>query len=213
MILAGWRVARGVVLNIQEGLTASERLAQGDLATNIVVRRRDEIGQMLIAMNSVYENLRRIVGDVQEATEAVGAAAVQVAQGSADLAQRTEKQAAALGETASSMEQLTSAVQSNADSAVQAEHLASVSRDQAEQGGVIIEQLANSISEINASSSQIVNIIGVIDEIAFQTNLLALNAAVEAARAGEQGRGFAVVAGEVRKLAQRRRRAADQVPD
>jgi len=167
-----------------------------------------EIGK---GINQLTENMSEVVSLVQAAATEVSRGAVEISQGNADLSQRTEEQAASLEQTASSMEQMTSTVKQNADNASQASQLATAARDQADKGGSVVAQAVRAMTEINEASKKIVDIIGVIDEIAFQTNLLALNAAVEAARAGEQGRGFAVVATEVRSLAGRSATAAKEI--
>src|SRR5471032_3205909 len=157
------------------------------------------------------ESLRRIVGEVRGGTHSIGGASEQIASGNTDLSQRTEEQASSLEETASSMEELTSTVKQNAENAKEANQLAAGASEVAVKGGEVVGQVVTTMSSINESSKKIVDIIGVIDGIAFQTNILALNAAVEAARAGEQGRGFAVVASEVRNLAQRSASAAKEI--
>jgi methyl-accepting chemotaxis protein len=167
-----------------------------------------EIGK---GINQLTENMSEVVSIVQASAMEVTRCAVEISQGNADLSQRTEEQAASLEETASSMEQMTSTVKQNADNASQASQLATAARDLADKGGSVVGQAIRAMTEINDASRKIVDIIGVIDEIAFQTNLLALNAAVEAARAGEQGRGFAVVASEVRNLAGRSATAAKEI--
>jgi len=186
-------------------------LAQGDLTQKVSSDYQGEFAVLGEAVNTSINNLQETVGGIRIATESITSAASEISQGNTDLSQRTEEQASSLEETASSMEQLTSTVKQNADNARQANQLANGARDQAEQGGSVVQKAVDAMAEINRSSKKIADIIGVIDEIAFQTNLLALNAAVEAARAGEQGRGFAVVASEVRNLAQRSASAAKEI--
>ena len=188
----------------------AQRVAEGDLATPVTVRGGDTTS-MMAAMSGMQERLAGIVAEVRSGTDTIATASAQVAAGSQDLSSRTEQQASSLEETASSMEELTSTVKQNADNARQANALAATASEVALKGGEVIEQVVSTMSEINNSAKKIVDIIGVIDGIAFQTNILALNAAVEAARAGEQGRGFAVVASEVRTLAQRSANAAKEI--
>jgi len=186
------------------------RIAAGDLSVDVDLRKGDK-DSMLFAMKSMRDNLSAIVGQVRAGTDTIASAASQIASGNLDLSSRTEEQASSLEETASSMEELTSTVQQNAGNARQANQLASSASEVAERGGMVVSQVVDTMASINDSSKKIVDIIGVIDGIAFQTNILALNAAVEAARAGEQGRGFAVVASEVRTLAQRSAAAAKEI--
>jgi methyl-accepting chemotaxis protein len=183
---------------------------------NMTVRLREEgkegfLRQLAADINRLITNVSGMLREISAASAEVGTGADEISRGNADLSQRTEEQASSLEQTASSMEQMTTAVKNNADIAAEASQLARSARDQAEQGGTVVQAAVAAMSEINSSSKRIADIIGVIDDIAFQTNLLALNAAVEAARAGEQGRGFAVVASEVRNLASRSAAAAKEI--
>jgi methyl-accepting chemotaxis protein len=189
----------------------ARRVADGDLTSNIAVDSRDEAGQMMEALRHMNASLIRIVGEVRTSTESMSCASGEIATGNQDLSTRTESQAMSLAQTSSSMRALTGTVQQNADNARQANQLAAQASEVAARGGSVVAHVIETMGSITASSKKIVDIIGVIDGIAFQTNILALNAAVEAARAGEQGRGFAVVASEVRSLAQRSAAAAKEI--
>jgi len=206
-----WWVTRSITRPIRRAVHVAETVASGDLTSNIEVESGDETGQLLQAMKSMNSSLQDIVGRVRSGTDAIATAANQIASGNLDLSSRTEEQASSLEETASSMEEITGSVKQNLDSARQANQLAQSASEVAIKAGSAVSQVVETMGSINASSTKIVDIIGVIDSIAFQTNILALNAAVEAARAGEQGRGFAVVAAEVRNLAQRSAGAAKEI--
>ena len=210
-LVLGVLITRRVTGSVAQAASLARRVADGDLSAEIRIDARDETGQMLAALQDMTASLKKIVGTVAGGTQAISSAATQIASSSADLSSRTEHQASALEETASSMEELNSTVQNNAANARQASQLAASASDVASRGGEMATELVRSMGLIEEASKKIVEIIGVIDGIAFQTNILALNAAVEAARAGEQGRGFAVVAGEVRSLAQRSASAAKEI--
>ncbi|QDZ27302.1 methyl-accepting chemotaxis protein [Noviherbaspirillum sp. UKPF54] len=214
-VLAGaviaWSITRSITRPINEAVKVAQTVAGGDLGNRIEIRSTDETGQLLQALKEMNDSLVRIVGRVRSGTDTIATASAQIANGNLDLSSRTEEQASSLEETASSLEELTSTVKQNADNARQANHLARSASDVAREGGAVVSQVVDTMGAINESAKKIVDIIAVIDGIAFQTNILALNAAVEAARAGEQGRGFAVVASEVRSLAQRSASAAKEI--
>ena len=212
-IVAGVFVSRSIVRPLDRAVEVAQTVAAGDLRTRIEVASNDETGQLLQALKDMNASLTRIVSKVRSGTETISVASDEIATGNMDLSSRTEQQAGALEETASSMEELTSTVKQNADNARQASQLAISACDVAAKGGNVVERAVTTMAAISESSKQIVDIISVIDGIAFQTNILALNAAVEAARAGEQGRGFAVVASEVRTLAQRSATAAKEIKE
>ncbi len=186
-------------------------ISSGDLTSNIEVQSRNEMGRLMNGLQVMQKSLIETVFNVRQGSAAIVTSTQEIAAGNLDLSSRTEQQASSLEETASAMEELTSTVKQNADNARQANQLAASASTVAEKGGSVVSQVVDTMEEINTSAKKIVDIIGVIDGIAFQTNILALNAAVEAARAGEQGRGFAVVASEVRNLAQRSAAAAKEI--
>jgi methyl-accepting chemotaxis protein len=215
LLVIGLRFAlRGLIVQpLQDATECFERIAAGDLSEAIEVRSRNEIGRLFAGIKRMQESMASMVTAVRSSTESIDTGAREIAMGNTDLSQRTEQQAASLQETASSMEQLTGTVRQNAENARQASQLAVNASDIATRGGEVVSQVVTTMQDIASSSSKVVDIIGVIEGIAFQTNILALNAAVEAARAGEQGRGFAVVAGEVRSLAQRSASAAKEIKE
>ncbi|HWW73381.1 MAG TPA: methyl-accepting chemotaxis protein, partial [Duganella sp.] len=193
-------LTRSIVRPLRRALEVAKTVAGGDLRTRFDTCAKDETGQLLQALKEMNDSLKNIVGQVRTGTDTIATASTQIASGNQDLSSRTEQQAGALEETASSMEEITSTVRENGDNARHANQMAVSASDVAVKGGAVVARVIDTMGSITDSSRKIVDIIGVIDGIAFQTNILALNAAVEAARAGEQGRGFAVVATEVRNL-------------
>lgn len=204
-------ITNSITSPLNGAISAAKKMADGELTSQVNVTGTDEISDLLQALQGINISFSKTVGEVRSGTNTITMASHEIASGNADLSSRTESQASSLEETVSSMEQLTGTVRQNADNARQANQLAVSASAVAAQGGQIVSQVVGTMGSIKESSRKIVDIIGVIDGIAFQTNILALNAAVEAARAGEQGRGFAVVAAEVRNLAQRSAGAAKEI--
>ncbi|HEY4350114.1 MAG TPA: methyl-accepting chemotaxis protein [Paraburkholderia sp.] len=210
-VFAWYTLQKSIAGPLGDALRHFRYIADGDLSHRIEVRSRDEMGRLMEGLQSMQTRLTETITTVRDSAQSIATATKQISAGNIDLSQRTEEQAASLGETASSMTELTSTVRQNTENARQATNLAREATSVAQTGSDVISQVVSTMGEINGSSRQIADIIGVIEGIAFQTNILALNAAVEAARAGEEGRGFAVVAGEVRTLAQRSGAAAKEI--
>ena len=214
LLVIGLAIARGLLRQLggepDYASRITHRIAQGDLTVAVDLKKNDQ-SSLMHAIKNMRDSLAAVVADVRQGSDTIATASSQIAAGNQDLSSRTEEQASSLEETAASMEELTSTVRQNADNARQANQLAVSASSVAVKGGAVVSQVVQTMDAINTSSRKIVDIIGVIDGIAFQTNILALNAAVEAARAGEQGRGFAVVAAEVRSLAQRSAAAAKEI--
>lgn len=210
---AGWWITGSITGPLSDALKATKRLASGDLSVPVHAKGGGEIGELMLALQQLSDRLFEVVSQVRTGTTTVTTTSSQINRDNSSLSTRTESQAGSLEETASSIEELTSTVKQNADNAQQAHQLVMSASDLALKGGRVVGQVVETMGSIKDSSRKIVDIIGVIDGIAFQTNILALNAAVEAARAGEQGRGFAVVASEVRTLAQRSASAAKEIKE
>ena len=204
-------IARSVDSSVSKAVKLAKAIASGNLTTRHTSVNRDETGQLLDTLNSMQDELTRVIGTSKSISGSVAAGARQISESSATLRKRTDDQASSLEQTASSTEEISSTIKRNAEFASEARTLAESASVEAEHGGEVVSRAVQAMSEINVASKKIASITGVIDEIAFQTNLLALNAAVEAARAGEQGRGFAVVASEVRSLAGRSAGAAKEI--
>jgi methyl-accepting chemotaxis protein len=211
VFLYGRMLVGSIVKPLNEAVDLAERVAAGDLTSEVEAHGRDEVARLMSALQGMNQSLAEMVQRVRSAADSIATGSSEIATGNADLSQRTEEQASNLQQTAASMEQLAATVRQNADSARQADQVANGASGSATQGGEVVTRVVDTMQAISSNSKRIADIIGVIDGIAFQTNILALNAAVEAARAGESGRGFAVVAGEVRNLAGRSAEAAREI--
>ena len=212
-VLMALGITRSITLPLRNAVNFAEKVSSRDLTGNISVKGKNEVATLLTALQRMNANLLDVVREVREGANSIASASTQIAAGNTDLSSRTEEQASSLAEAAATMEEITTTVKQNADNANQAHGLAESAANVATHSGQVVSQVVETMGAINDSSKQIVDIISVIDGIAFQTNILALNAAVEAARAGEQGKGFAVVASEVRSLAQRSAQAAKEIKD
>lgn len=209
--LLAWLVSRSISRPLRKAVDLALQVSRRDLSHTIAPQGRDEITELETALRDMSAGLQQAVADVRGGADAIASAAGQISAGNIDLSSRTQEQASSLAETAATMEQLTATVRQNADNAEQANTLATTATHTASNGGMLVNELVATMNAIDTDSRQVVEIIGVIEDIAFQTNILALNAAVEAARAGDQGRGFAVVASEVRALAQRSATSAREI--
>lgn len=209
--VVGYLVTQSIVSALQRASSVTQRVASGDLTSDIQVLTKDEVGKMMAGLKDMNDGLKHLVGEVSQSTHSLTLTAQEIAQGNLQLNDRTVEQAQVLQETNSSMHDLTEVVLHSTQATQEANELAATASQVAIKGGTVVSEVVQTMGAIHASSKKIADIIGVIDGIAFQTNILALNAAVEAARAGEQGRGFAVVASEVRSLAQRSATAAKEI--
>ncbi len=209
--VVGFMVTRSIVGPLHKAMNVTQRVASGDLTSEIGETSRDELGAMMAGLKEMNDSLRNLVGGVRTSAVSIASTAGGIADGNQQLNERTNEQTQILQDTTTSMQELTAIVRQNVESTQEANQLAASASGVAERGGSVVAQVVQTMGNIHASSKKIADIIGVIDGIAFQTNILALNAAVEAARAGEQGRGFAVVASEVRSLAQRSATAAKEI--